>query len=145
MGFSLETISDSYGVDDQSWLAMRKGMDTCRTGTLDLTKFTVDHYLQGFIPSGTVVAKITSGGGIGMYGPYDDTLANGQQVAAGLIFSGVQVRRLGTVKTKAAFALFWEGVVKESKLPNFLLTANGKGEIDAAGKVDIGNLIRWEA
>lgn len=142
MGINLETQSQSFGVDDQSWLATMKGMNTCRTGTLNLALFTVDHALNGFIPSGTVVGLVTASG---LYGPYDDTAADGRQTARGLIFSGVQTSRFnGPALTKAGFALFWEGVVKMSKLPNFLLTANGKGEIDAAGIVDLPT-IRWEA
>lgn len=145
MGVNLEVTADDWDVFDQSWIATLKGRDTMRTGTLDISKFNALHYPKGFIPAGTAVALITSGLGIGKYGPYNNALANGQEVMAGLLFTGVQVIKHNTARTAIGFALFWEGVVKQSKLPVFTGAAASIGTVDAPGKVDVGTNIRWEA
>ena len=141
MGISLNVTKDTWGVDSLDWLATRKGFDTCRPGTLDLTLFTVDHYLQGFIPSGTVVAVLTS---TGLLGPYTPANVLGLGVAFGHILQSARVAdSRGNPFTRAAVAVVWEGVVLRSKLPNFLLTANGLGELDADAETDL-RFIRYE-
>lgn len=141
MGISLDITRDTWGVDNLNWLAERKGFDTCRPGTLDFSLFTVDHYPQGFIPSGTVVGVVTA---TGRLGPYSPLLANGLDVAFGHILQPARVAdRMGNAKTRAAVAVLWEGVVLLSKLPNFLATANGLGELDANGQADL-RFIRYE-
>lgn len=139
MGFNLEVKTDVWGVDDKSWLATMKGMTTCRSITLDVTAFHADHIVNGFIPSGIVLGKITASG---LYGPYDNALSNGLEVAAGLLFDGAQVKRNADTISKTSGALFWEGVVRQSKMPVFPNTA--KGEVDAPARVDLPT-IRWEA
>lgn len=67
MGISLDITRDTWGVDSLDWLAMRKGFDTCRPVTLDLSLFAAGHYVNGFIPSGTLLGKVTASG---LYGPY---------------------------------------------------------------------------
>jgi hypothetical protein len=42
-------------------------------------------------------------------------------------------------------ALFWTGVVKLSKLPQYTGTGNNKGEADAAAQTDLAAWIRYEA
>jgi hypothetical protein len=144
MGFSLDIYTETWGVDDRSWLGYTAGgMNDARPVTLDVTKFTVDHYPNGFIPSGAVLAKVTAGG---LYGPYDDTALDGRAVAEGFLFVGVQVTglRRSAVPAKISAALMWKGLVITSKLPDFLSTANAKGELDAAGRVDLAAKFRFE-
>lgn len=121
--------SSSYQVDNREWLVGQHGVDLTPGVTLDISKFTQGtHFQNGFIKSGTVLAKITASG---LYGPYDDSLSNGQEVAAGLLFSFIKaVDGTGAVKTKASGALFVHGGVKESKLPaNSGINANAKTDL----------------
>lgn len=67
MGISPQITSQSWGVDNLDWLASRKGFDTCRPVTLDLSLFDANHVVDGHIPSGTLLGKVTA---TGLYGPY---------------------------------------------------------------------------
>lgn len=142
MGINLEVQSESWGVDDRSWLGLKDNTTDCRSITLDITKFTVDHYPNGFIPSGCVLGVVTAGG---LYGPYDDTALDGRQTAVGFLFTAVQLTGAHrTVPAKSAAALYWHGLVITAKLPDFLSTANAKGELDANGRVDLAAKFRFE-
>ena len=143
MGFSLEIHSDAWSTDKLDWLGTRLGTDQARSITVDITTFTVDHYPNGFIPSGTVLAKRTSDG---LYVPYDDaSLVAGFNVAVGHLLTPVKVKDpKGTTFAKASGALYWMGIVIAAKLPNFINTANLKGELDANARTDLQNFIRYE-
>lgn len=139
MGINLKTTTDTWSGNDYSWMANRKGWDTCRSITLDLTTFLAAHYSTGKIPSGTALGKITA---TGLYGPYDDTLADGTNVFAGFLLQDTLVTDSnGNALGNPGVALFWEGIVIESKLPAFAGTS--KGEINANAKTDNPN-IRYE-
>lgn len=133
MGISQEITTESYGADSKNWLANRKGLDTMESVTLDLSLFLAAHYVDGFIPSGTVLAKVTA---TGFYGPYDNAAVDGRTVATGHLFDAVRVTRgNGQTLTKSAAAMLWEGIVVEAKLP--LFTGTVLGELDANGKTDL--------
>jgi hypothetical protein len=124
----------SFTNDDKSWLASRMGIDTARSITLDLSLFTSGtHYPNGFIPSGVTLGKVTA---TGRYGPYNNALATGQEVNAGHLLSAVEVRSTNTTG-RAAAALFWNGIVREARLP-------ANHGLDAAGKTDVAAHIRYE-
>lgn len=54
---------------DLSWLGSAHGLNATRSITLDMSKFTEGtHYPDGYVPSGTVVAKDDA---TGKYGPAD--------------------------------------------------------------------------
>jgi hypothetical protein len=144
MGSSLDQFSESWGVDDQSWLATKLGMDFCRPITLDISLFNALHYPNGFIPSGTALGKLTASG---LYGPYSPALSNGLDVAAGLLFTAVQVKRSGQdfTVTKVSAPLYWMGVVRTTKLPTFTGAAATLGVLDANGLADLDKHIRFEA
>jgi hypothetical protein len=109
----LGTTSRSWGVDDTSWLASRKGLDTCRSVTLDMSTFTkATHYPDGFLPSGLPLAPV---GTDGLYG-----LATGSVVEGHL--RGV-VHVPDPAPAKAGAALQWEGVVDCRFLPVDLTAA----------------------
>lgn len=143
MGFSLEIKSDSWFSDDRSWLGYTSGgMNDARPITLDISKFTTDHYLNGFIASGCVLGKVTA---TSLYGPYDDTALDGRQVAEGFLFVAAKVRDgRGNTFAKTSAALMWKGLVITAKLPDFTATANAKGELDAAGRTDMAAKFRFE-
>ena len=141
MGISLNITTESWGVDSKHWLASRKGFDTCRSVTLDLSKFVAAHYSGGYIPSGTVLGKVTA---TGLYGPYDDAATDGRQTATGFLFDGVRVAdKDGNSFTASGAAMLWEGIVLTSKLPAFAGTA--AGELDANGQTDLANFVRFES
>ena len=51
--------SESFGGGDQSWLGSAHGIANCRTEKLKVSGFTKGtHYPNGYIPSGTPVAKV---------------------------------------------------------------------------------------
>lgn len=69
MDLSLRT--ETFGVDDQSWLGSRHGLGEAVSVTLDTSAFTPSiHYPDGFFKSGIGLAKITA---TGLYGPYNVT------------------------------------------------------------------------
>lgn len=64
----LNLRTESWLTDRQDWLASAHGTDTARSITLDKSAFTANtHYPDGFIRSGTPLAKIAASG---KYGPY---------------------------------------------------------------------------
>jgi hypothetical protein len=138
MGISLTITTDTVAGGDKSWLANRKGLDTMRSVTLDLTAFSANIKASGQIPSGTALGKITA---TGLYGPYVRAASDGTEVATGLLFDDVRFQDAdGNAFAKSVVAMFWEGIVIESKLPVFTGT---DGELDANGKADLPN-IRFE-
>lgn len=148
MAFDIAVRTQEFsGNEDRTWLKTRKGFDTCRSITLDVSSFLAAHVsAKGAIPSGTVLGKITASG---KYGPYDNSATDGRQVASGFLFNTTVVggpNGLGSdvnLSTAADLGapLLWEGVVSESALPAF--TGTVLGEIDSAGKTDL-TFVRFE-
>lgn len=121
-------------VEDRSWLSSDFGCDEPRTVTLDISAFTAGtHYPNGYIPSGVVIGRITA---TGLYGPYNNALSTGQEVAAGILFSSVKVPNPAVTTIDAAGAMLEMGLIVESKLP----TGNG---LDAAAKTDLVNWFKF--
>jgi len=124
----------SYQVEDRSWLLSELGTTPGETPTvvLDISKFTAGtHFPNGYIPSGTVLGKVTASG---LYGPYNDAASDGTQTAVEILFSSVRVTRQdGTNATKVGGAGLHRGEVDPAKLP----FSSGAGAIDANGKADL--------
>jgi hypothetical protein len=94
----LRLTTESWVVEDRSWLGSRDGTAFTQTVTLYVPAFTLGtHYPNGYLPSGLVLAKITSGTGSGLYGPY-----------AGATNEGQTVTITGT-PTGGTFTLTWQG------------------------------------
>lgn len=145
MAFDIAVTEQDYGGnEDRRWTATRKGYDTCRSVTLDVSTFLAAHIsAKGAIPSGTLLGKITA---TGKYGPYDDAASDGRQTCAGLLFNTTTVGKAGSGTDLSTAAdvgvpLFWEGNVIEANLPAF--TGTVLGEIDANAKTDL-KFIRFE-
>lgn len=146
MGFDIKVRSEAFtGNEDRSWLGSQIDNQWMpRSITLDVSTFLPAHVnVKGAIPSGTVLGKITA---TGLYGPYDDAAVDGRGTAAGILYSNCKVgdgtgANLATDADVGA-ALFWAGVVRSNKLPTFVGTA--LGAIDANGKADLANFIRFE-
>lgn len=127
--------------EDRRWAAHRKGYDSCRPITLDMSAFAAAHIdAKGAIPSGTVLARITA---TGKYGPYTAAAVDGLETAAGFLFSTTPVDSAYTLATAAdvGAGLFWEGIVNQDYLPAF--TGTPGGELDAAARAELPH-IRFE-
>lgn len=138
MSLDISLQSTTYQVGNRQWLLAEP--DVKMNVTLDISKFTGGtHFPNGFIPSGTVVGKLTSGG---KCGPYSDAASDGTQTAYGVTYGDARVtRQNGTNATSVSIAVVnYDAVVSAGKLP----FQSGTGSIDAAGKVDLAQ-IRWEA
>lgn len=160
MAFDIAVRTHDYaGNEDRTWLKTRKGFDTCRSITLDVSTFVAGHLTaKGAIPSGTVLAKITA---TGLFGPYDSGASDGRQLttaaaSVGLLFSttvvggGTQNDGLGsatdlTTAADVGAALLWEGVVSRAAAPVFAGT--NAGELVVGGSTVEGAMpfIRFEA
>jgi hypothetical protein len=119
-------------VENRSWLLSGPegvGPGWTPSVTLDISKFTAGtHYPNGYIPSGTALAKVTA---TGLYGPYDSTASDGREIVTGdrngLLFGSVPVR---SGSTKVGGARVIHGVVDETKLP----FQSGAGAVSATLK-----------
>lgn len=118
-----------FQVEKRSWLLGPTGTQPGETPsiTLDLSLFAADRYPNGYIPSGTVLGKVTA---TGLYGPYDDAASDGTQTALGLLFGSI---RVPASTGKVGGALFKRGDVDATKLP----FSSGKGSLDANAKTDL--------
>ena len=135
----LEIRSNTYQPENRAWLRGPHGTEpgANKSIVLDLTAaggfVAGTHYPNGFIPSGTVLGKITA---TGKYGVYDSGASDGRQTAAGLLFDSESVR---AGQTTAVNALYVHGFVDPAKLP----FQSGTGSATAAAKTAL-NLIYWD-
>lgn len=103
--------TETIGAGDQSWLGSAHGIANCRTEFLDISAFTANtHYPDGYIKSGTPVAKVA-----GVLVPYDDTqgTTTGAGILAGLVFTDQKV--VGTADF--AVPVLDHGRIRTAKLP----------------------------
>jgi hypothetical protein len=103
--------SETVGTGDQSWLGSSHGIRECRTEFLDISTFTAGtHYPNGYIPSGTPVAKVS-----GVLVPYDDTqgTTTNAGILAGFVFTDQPV--VGTADF--AVPVLDHGRIRTAKLP----------------------------
>lgn len=138
MSTDISMQTTSYQVGNRQWLLAEP--DVKLDVTLDPSKFTAGtHYPNGYLPSGTVIGKVTA---TGLFGPYDDAASDGRQTAYGLTYGDARfVRQNGTTAAKVGIsAVVYDTVVSVGKLP----FQSGTGSIDANGKADLAQ-IRWEA
>lgn len=104
--------TETFGPGDQSWLGSSHGLRNSRTETLDLSTFTAGtHFPNGYIPSGTPVAKVG-----GVLVPYDKTEATTYYdgVLAGFLLTDQPV--VGTTG-KYGVPLLDHGRVKVANVP----------------------------
>ena len=103
--------SEQFGAGDQSWLGGTHAIYDTRTETLDISTFTAGtHYPNGYIKSGTPVAKVA-----GKLVPYDSTEATTTNagVLAGHVYTDQKVVGTGDF----AVPLLDHGRVKAAKVP----------------------------
>lgn len=106
MDLTLKT--ETFGQDDQSWLASAEGTDRARTITLDLSTFVAGDYADGYLKSGWTLRLLASG----KYGKRSNGDTEG---IAGHLLTAT---RVPAGATKVAAALLWHGAVITAKVPN---------------------------
>ncbi len=103
--------SETIGTGDQSWLDSAHGLRTARTEVIDISAFTAaTHYPNGYIPSGTPVAKVG-----GMLVPY--TSAEVTTTGAGVLAGHILTDQPAVGTTDFAAPLFKHGRVKAARVP----------------------------
>ena len=103
----IETISSG----DMSWLGSAHGIRDARTELLDISTFTAGtHYPNGYIPSGTPVAKVG-----GVLVPYDST--EGTTTNAGVLAGFVLTDQSVVGTNDFAVAVLDHGRVRAAKIP----------------------------
>jgi hypothetical protein len=136
---------DTFLGEDRTWTATRKGYDTNKTVTLDVSTFVAAHIAdKGGFPSGTVLGKITASG---KYGPYDPAEVDGREVATGFLFTTSKVGEMGsdtdlTTAADIVVPMMREAVIVEANLPVFSGTA--AGELDAGARTDLAGRFIFE-
>ena len=128
----------AYQVEKRGWLWGEHGTEPGANPsiTLDFANggfVAGTHYPNGYVPSGTVLGKITASG---KYGVYDSGAADGRQTAAGLLFSSVKAPT--STATPVGAALFVHGFVDPARCP----FTSGTGAPLTAAKTSL-NLIYW--
>lgn len=127
MSTDISLQTRSYQVDDRRWLLAEP--DVKLNVTLDPSKFTAGtHYPNGYLPSGTVIGKVTA---TGLFGPYDAAATDGTQAAYGLTYgTATFVRQDGTTAAKVGIsAVVYDTAVSVGKLP-FPTGSGTKGALD---------------
>lgn len=133
----ITVYTQPFQAEDLSWDLSNPGVPYVESGTLDVSLFTAaQHFPNGFIPSGTVLGKKTSGG---LLGPYLDAASDGTQTAVGILRASIQVLLPnGTAKSKIAVPVLKAfAVVSASKLPFTSGNAAAGGYLDANGQADL--------
>lgn len=78
MGFDPVVRTETFGGSDKSWIRTRDGLDNMLPGMLDMSLFAANHVVNGRIPSGTALGKVTSSG---LFGPYAGRANEVQRIA----------------------------------------------------------------
>lgn len=104
-------VSETYGTGDMSWLDSPHGINNARTELLDISAFTeATHYPDGYIPSGTPVAKVG-----GMLVPY--TSAEATTTGAGVLAGHVLTDQSIVGASDFAVPLLKHGRVVTANVP----------------------------
>lgn len=103
--------TETFGAGDQSWLGSTHGIHECRTEVLDVSAFTAGtHYPDGYIPSGTPLAKVG-----GLMVPY--TSAEGTTTGAGILAGFLYTDQPVVGTQDFGVPVLDHGRVKSAKVP----------------------------
>jgi len=134
-------FSQQFNTPNRLWLLDDHGTEYMPGVPIDLTLFNAgQHYANGYIPSGTVLGKVTAGG---KYGPYLDAASDGRQTAVGITFNDISVYAPGTATllTAVACPILLHGFVNAANLPFTSGNAATGGYLDANGQADLKNIL----
>lgn len=131
--------TQSFQTEDRSWDLTPSDGGFEIGGTIDVASFTQSqHYPNGYIPSGAVLAKSTTGANSGKLIPYLDAGTGGASTAVGILKSSLRiVRQDGTKPTAVGAALMVHGIVNSAKLPFNVTNQAGGGYLDANAQADL--------
>lgn len=117
-------------------------------GTLAVASLTqAQHYPDGFVKSGMILALATTGTHTNLLVPYLNAASAGTgDVALGVLAASVPVTRAygGTNRQRIGVAVLVHGIVSVSKLPYTVGNAAAGGYLDATGRTDLP-MIYWTA
>lgn len=138
------TTEEFGGFDDFRWIATEEGVKDNLSATIYAASVLADFPTgmlgleRGVVPSGLVVAKITSGPGLGKWGPFNPTATDGRQttVDLGFLFGGAALCDKNGTGYDTQIAIMQRGVVYEDFLP---VLAAGPGFMNAAAKTALSN------
>lgn len=136
----IAVFTQPFQAEDLSWDLSNPEVPYVESGTLDITKFVqAQHFANGYIPSGTVLGKVTASG---LLGPYLDAASDGTQTAVGILRASIQVvQPTGALKAKVGCPVLRAfGVIRTVRLPFLVGNAAAGGYIDAAAQTDLKNL-----
>lgn len=123
---NLAPVVDTFGQEDQSWLASAHGTSSARPVTIDVTKLTSGiHYPKGFLPSGTPLAKLTASG---LFAPYDPETDEQQSVT------------ITGAPTGGSFTLSFGGHTTAA-IDHLATAATVQADLDALTSIGAGNVI----
>lgn len=137
------TMSPTTAVtfENLEWDLTPVGQRKTLGGTLAVASLTAaQHFPDGFIKSGLVLALATTGANTGLLVPYLNAATAGLgDVAVGILVHSVPVTRLvgGSNRTKIGVAYMVAGMVSASKLPYTVGNAAAGGYLDATGRTDL--------
>lgn len=104
-------LTETYGAGDQSWLRSSHGLRNAKTDQVNLSAFTAGtHYPNGYIPSGTPVAKVS-----GLLVPY--TSAEGTTTGAGVLWGHILTDQRVVGTGNFGVPVFRHGEVVAAKVP----------------------------
>lgn len=134
MSTDISVSTTSYQVERRSWLLSSHGTEFTPSVTLDVSAFTAaTHYPNGYIPSGTVLGKLTAGG---KYVPFTAGASDGSQTAVGILFASVKIPNLLDLTKDVGAAVLVHGFVDAAKLP-IANNATGGGFITTAARTSL--------
>lgn len=131
--------------ENLEWDLTPPGQRKTLGGTLAVAAFTAgQHFPNGYLQSGLVLALATTGANSGLLVPYLNSATAGLgDVAVGILVHSVPVTRLvgGTNRAKIGVAYMVSGLVSASKLPYTSGNAAAGGYLDTAGRADLSQII----
>lgn len=133
----ISVFSQAFQFEDLSWDLTPIDAALVISGTLDTSLLNASqHYPNGYLKSGFVAGKVTTGG---LLGPYLDAAVDGRTKAVGILRASVRVLRYGdgSLIPKIGVSLLVGGKVDPTRLPYTSGTAATGGYLDANGQADL--------
>jgi hypothetical protein len=133
----ISVFSQAFQFEDLSWDLTPVGSAFIIGGTLDTSLLNAgQHYPNGYLKSGFVIGKVTTGG---LLGPYLDAAVDGRTKAVGILRASVKIARYGdgSVIPKIGVSVLVHGQVDPTKLPYTSGNAATGGYLDANGQADL--------
>lgn len=141
----LQVTSTTLNTRDYRWLATRAGIENALPGTLLISSAVkATHFPDGYIKTGTLLAKYTSGGNSGLLAPFVNDGSTGLNTAVGIALDGFEIRMDAdgnAIGTKTAGSVLYGGSganVFLSKLPTLLLADGTTSYTVVAAKLPSG-------